>query len=73
MPALIVDYTRQQLEAGHGGKFVEATAVYILAERTVYYFWIAYAPPPVDEYNTAKSNYLMIKSHILESFTADLE
>lgn len=71
LPTLLVEYNQQQLEAGHGGEFIEATSVYILAEHMVYYLWIAYSPPTIGDQAIATSNYESVKSHILESFVID--
>lgn len=70
LPALMMQHNMEDEE--HSEVFVESTSVYILAERMVYYLWIAYAPPTAGDEVAAADAYEIIKSHILESFTVDL-
>lgn len=68
MPALV--FSKMPIDSGDGS-FVEATCVYILAERMVYHLWIGYAPPSsADE--TARAQFVdaadRVTAHILSSF-----
>lgn len=66
-PALIV---RGKMDEGNG-PFVEGTSVIILADRMIYYLWVAYAPPTGANREAAtrfKAAYDQILSHILNSF-----
>lgn len=66
-PALIV---REKIDEGNG-PFVESTSVIILADRMIYYLWVAYAPPTGANQEAAarfRAAYDQILSHILDSF-----
>ncbi|WP_322801488.1 hypothetical protein [Thermoflexus sp.] len=66
-PALIV---REKIDDGDG-PFVEGTSVIILADRMIYYLWVAYAPPTGTNQEAAarfKTAYDQILSRILNSF-----
>jgi len=73
LPALIVSQDEKQLTEGDGDSFVKATSVYILAERMVYYLWIAYAPPTVGNKVAAESHYDEIVTLVLDSFEVNSE
>lgn len=71
MPTLSVRYGEEELRQEHAGLFTEATSVYILGDRLVYYLWIAYAPSDNDR--EAYNNFSEIQDFILQSFTINPE